>query len=301
MSPPGAGDGAPARRIRPRDWVVVAVVALIAAGLAGYLAFRPSDSGGDEAAPTSAPTSSAGPMADSDATPTTSSATRSTSRSTSHVTTTQPSPAGSASVTSPAGSASVTSPTKAPRIGPLGNLSRRIKGDPLALGRVDAPVVMVSFEDFRCPFCAQFSRTTEPKLIEKYVKTGVLRIEWRDLPIFGPQSTQAAIAGRAAAAQGKFWEFVRAVYADAPSGGHPDLPRNALIDYARQAGVPDIARFTADMDDPALSAAVNKDLKEGSALGVPSTPAFVIDGYPIVGAQPLKQFTDLIDTVQTLQ
>lgn len=85
-----------------------------------------------------------------------------------------------------------------PEMGPVGDLSRRIDGDPLALGAVDAPVVMVAYSDYRCPFCAKFSRDTEPVLVEKYVDEGVLRIEWRDLPIFGEQSMSAARAGRAA-------------------------------------------------------------------------------------------------------
>jgi protein-disulfide isomerase len=189
---------------------------------------------------------------------------------------------------------------QATRIGPLGDLSRRIDGDPLAIGRVDAPVVMVWFSDYRCPFCAQFSRTTLPQLVDRYVDAGVLRIEWRDLPIFGPESVRAAVAGRAAAAQGRFWQFKDAVYRAAPDRGHPELSRQALIDFARAAGVPDIDAFSAALDDPELTADVDQDVEQGSFLGVPSTPAFVIDGYPVLGAQPLSEFTTVIDTVQTL-
>jgi protein-disulfide isomerase len=298
-----------ARRVRTRDWVVVAVVAAIVLGLGGYLLLQPS--GDQRAAPAdataSADTATSTRPASTDPAPTDPAASPPPTESTRG---SSPPPHGSddgdgvvnsmiqPTVVTETG---ITDPSKAPPIGPLGDLSRRIKNDPLALGRLDAPVVMVSFEDFRCPFCAQFARTTEPKLIEKYVKAGVLRIEWRDLPIFGPESTQAAIAGRAAARQGKFWQFVHAIYADAPEHGHADLPRATLIDYARQVGVPDIAAFTKALDDPALAKAVNDDLEQGSFLGVPSTPAFVINGYPIVGAQPLTEFTTLIDTVQTLR
>src|SRR5699024_1196470 len=85
--------------------------------------------------------------------------------------------------------------------GPLGDLARRDEGDPLAMGAVDAPVVMVEFADYRCPFCAKFSRDVEPELIEQYVDTGKLRIEWRDMPIYGEDSARAARAARAAAEQ----------------------------------------------------------------------------------------------------
>jgi protein-disulfide isomerase len=179
--------------------------------------------------------------------------------------------------------------------GPLGDLARRIPGDPLALGKVDAPVVMVMFSDFRCPFCAQFSRETEPQLVSRYVDNGTLRIEWRDFAIFGPESTRAAEAGRAAAAQGLFWEYNRAIYADSPERAHADLSDEKLFAYARQVGVPDMARFERDMNSPATAKAVAADVAEATSLGVPSTPAFVIDGNPILGAQPPAVFTGAID------
>src|SRR5699024_10549139 len=69
------------------------------------------------------------------------------------------------------------------------DMSRRDEADPLAMGAVDAPVVMVEYADFRCPFCGVFARDVQPELISRYVDEGILRIEWRDLPIFGDQST----------------------------------------------------------------------------------------------------------------
>ncbi|WP_370588878.1 DsbA family protein [Pseudonocardia sp. C8] len=180
-------------------------------------------------------------------------------------------------------------------VGPLGDIARRQEGDPLALGRADAPVVMTIFSDYRCPFCAKFSRETEQQLIDEYVDDGRLRLEWRDYPIFGPESTVAAHAGRAAALQGMFWEYNRALYADTPERAKPDLPEDKLIAYAEQIGVPDMARFRADMDSPEVAGAVDRDLDEGSALGVPSTPSFVVNGYPIMGAQPVERFRAQID------
>jgi len=184
---------------------------------------------------------------------------------------------------------------EAAAIGPLGDLARRQEGDPLALGRTDAPVTMTIFSDYRCPFCAKFSRETEQQLIDEYVNDGRLRLEWRDYPIFGPESTVAAHAGRAAALQGKFWEYNRAVYADTPERTKPDLPEDKLLTYAEQAGIADMARFRADMDSPEVAQAVERDLAEGSAIGVPSTPAFVVNGYPIMGAQPVEAFRAQID------
>ncbi len=199
---------------------------------------------------------------------------------------------GGADEQAPAGGRAATTPAPT---GPLGDLARRVPGDPMALGAVDAPVVMVMFSDYRCPFCAKFSRDTEQELVDEYVTTGTLRIEWRDYPIFGPESTLGAEAGRAAAAQGRFWEFNRAVFASAPERGHPELTPDLLEQFATEAGVGDIARFRTDIADPATASAVQSDLGQASSLGVPSTPAFVINGNPVLGAQPLDDFRAAIE------
>ncbi|MGW9309799.1 DsbA family protein [Saccharomonospora azurea] len=178
---------------------------------------------------------------------------------------------------------------------PLADLPRRETGDPMALGATDAPVTMVMYEDYRCPFCAKFSRDIAPSLIDRYIDAGVLRMEWRDLPIFGEQSLLAARAGRAAAEQGRFWEFTEAVYAAAPDRGHPDLTADALRDFAREAGVDDLDRFTKDMNSDRFDAAIETDIREGTGVGVSSTPTFVVNGQPVLGAQPLDTFTSVID------
>ncbi|MCV7056593.1 DsbA family protein [Mycolicibacterium gilvum] len=175
------------------------------------------------------------------------------------------------------------------------SVERRAINDPLALGEVDAPVVMVMFADYRCPFCAKFSRDTEPQLVERFVSNGTLRLEWRDFPIFGDQSMLAARAGRAAAEQGKFWDFNHAVFAVAPDRGHADLTEDALIGFAEQAGVPDLDKFTAGMRGPTFDAAINADLTQATSLGVPSTPAFIVNGDPILGAQPTEDFERAIE------
>lgn len=182
-----------------------------------------------------------------------------------------------------------------PGIGPVGDMARRTEGDPLARGPVDAPVVLVVYSDYRCPFCAKFSRDTEPQLVDKYVEAGKLRIEWRDLPIFGEESMVAARAGRAAAAQGRFWEFNSALYAAAPDRGHPTFDQAALRGFAQQAGVPDLDRFARDAADTSVDSDIAADALEANMIGVASTPSFVIDGYPVLGAQPLSAFEQLIE------
>jgi len=175
------------------------------------------------------------------------------------------------------------------------DMSRRKAGDPTAKGSPTAPVVLVEYADYRCPFCGLFSRDTLPSLVKKYVDSGQLRVEWRDLPVFGAESSSAAVAGRAAGEQGRFWQFNEAVYAIAPERGHAALPRERLIQLAGAAGVPDLKKFEADLDSSELKKAVAVDAQEAAGLGATGTPTFLVNDTPIVGAQPLATFERAID------
>lgn len=178
---------------------------------------------------------------------------------------------------------------------PEPNLERRRDGDPLAVGPIDAPVVMIEYSDFRCPFCGVYARKTQPEIMKKYVETGLLRIEWRDLPVLGEASVNGAVAARAAAEQGQFWEYNEAVYAAAPERGKAELNDAELLGLAEKTGIPDLAKFSADMKRPELLAQVKADLAEGTGLGLNSTPTFIINNQAIPGAQPLEIFTQVID------
>ncbi|RSN47013.1 DsbA family protein [Actinomadura sp. WAC 06369] len=168
-------------------------------------------------------------------------------------------------------------------------VARRQAGDPRAVGRADAPVVLIEYSDFQCPFCGKFARDVRPKLM-RYVENGDLRIEWRDFPIFGAESEAAARAGYAAGLQGRFWEFHDVAYAKERKRNSGAFSRENLAKMAGEAGVPDLDRFRLDMTlDPAVEA-LRRDMAEGHELGVPSTPAFLINGKPMLGAQPFEVF-----------
>jgi protein-disulfide isomerase len=176
----------------------------------------------------------------------------------------------------------------------LSFVERRDEGDPYAMGAVDAPVVMVEYADFQCPFCGVFARDTHPTLEERYVDEGVLRIEYRDVPILGEDSYSAALGARAAAAQGAFWEFHDEIFAEDRERNAGELAPDRLIEMAADLGL-DVDRFRADLEDPATEEAVQRDLQEARELGVSSTPAFLINGRPILGAQPLDAFVSVIE------
>lgn len=176
----------------------------------------------------------------------------------------------------------------------LKKLPRRDPNDYMAKGRVDAKVVLIEWSDYRCPYCAVWATRTQPAL-QKYIDNGTLRIEYRDMPLFGEQSEMTSIAARAAGQQGKFWEFHEAVYAAAPQSGHPDIPNSKLVEFAKQVGVPDIAKFEADLNDPALRQGMEADLAQATEMRVTGTPFFIVGTQPLGGAQPTEVFIAAIE------
>lgn len=199
-------------------------------------------------------------------------------------------------LTSPFGDADQDATASAPGAAQPQDGSEATSGrqDPLSLGEPDAPVVLVEYSDFQCPFCGKFARDTEPELIDRYVDDGTLRIEWRDFPYIGSESYMAAHAGRAAALQDKFWEFHDAMYADQPPPNSGQVDEAYLVDVAERIGL-DVPRFRKDLFSGDVAAAVAKDFREGLSRGVNGTPAFFLNGQMIVGAQPLDVFVRAIE------
>lgn len=167
--------------------------------------------------------------------------------------------------------------------------------DPMAIGDINAPVVLSEWTDMRCPFCAVFSRETLPQIVQEYVDSGQVRIEINDVSFFGDDSATAAVAARAAGNQGRYAQYLEVMYAAAPEDGHPDMPREKLIGFAQAAGVADLALFEADLDDPALAAAVQQSTARAQQLGVNSVPFFVVEGGAFAGAHPIENFRQVLD------
>jgi len=171
----------------------------------------------------------------------------------------------------------------------------------LMLGRAGAPVTIVEFGDYQCTNCGAFARDTEPALIRQYVDPGVVRLVWRDFPWVDAQSVAAAVAARAAGLQGKFWAYHDYLFAHQFPDEHSGLVTAAYLrSVARQLGL-NMALFGRDVADPALAAAVRADKAFGEGLGAPGTPAFLINGRPFFGAQPLSAFEAAIARARTGQ
>ncbi len=173
------------------------------------------------------------------------------------------------------------------------DLQRRDPEDPMAVGEVDAPVVMIEYADYRCPYCARFHLEIRPELMP-LVEDGTLRIEFRDFVIFDETSQLAAVAGRAAAEQDRLEEFQSAVFA-LSTDGHGEYGQEEILEIAEEVGVPDLEQFEADLTDAELTAAVEADSAEARAIGVSSTPTFLINTQVLQGAYPADRMLEIIE------
>jgi protein-disulfide isomerase len=155
-------------------------------------------------------------------------------------------------------------------------------------GSANAPVTMVKFEDFHCPFCRTVQATLS-ELLKRY--DGKLRLVHKDLPLdaLHPEARQAAEAARCAGDQGKFWEYHDALYGNAPRGAVGDLKN-----YAKQLEL-EQKSFDDCLDRGKYKAAVQKDVDEAVKLGLTGTPGFFINGRELSGAQPIEAFAAIID------
>ena len=155
-------------------------------------------------------------------------------------------------------------------------------------GDKDAPVTIVEFSDFQCPYCKTATGTIK-QVLDKY--PGKVRLVFRDFPLANihPLAPKAHEAARCAAEQGKFWEYHDVLFEHSPS-----LTPDELKQYAKDLKL-DAAAFDQCVDSGKYKAAVDQDTQEGLGLGLTGTPSFFINGRQLVGAQPLTAFQKIID------
>ena len=165
--------------------------------------------------------------------------------------------------------------------------------DLVAEGPVDAPVVLVMFTDFQCPYCAQWSHESLP-VMREYVDRGELRIEWRDVNVYGDDSERAARAVVAASMQDQFEAYHDTLFEGGQIRSPGELSEPALIEAAAELGM-DAEQFEQDMNSPEVQDIVDANAQQGIDIGAMSTPAFIIAGTPTIGAQPTEHFTQLVD------
>jgi protein-disulfide isomerase len=163
-----------------------------------------------------------------------------------------------------------------------------------SLGPADAPVTIIEFSDFQCPYCGRASNTVK-QIHERYPKQ--VRIVYRHLPLdsIHPHARPAAEAAACANAQSRFWEFHDKIFANQRALSAPDLQR-----YAKEVGL-DVAAFDQCVTERKFQALVDLDLKAANTAAAAAgkrslgTPAFFVNGILVSGAKPAEEFYRLID------
>jgi len=181
-------------------------------------------------------------------------------------------------------------------------MSKVSVGDGPSLGKPDAPVILIEFSDYQCPFCGRFFKQTFAALKADYIDTGKLRYVFRDFPLdsIHPQARKAAEAAHCAGAQGKYWEMHDTLFKNQGA-----LTVDNLKAFARDVGL-DMDAFNTCLDQGMYAEAVNQHLAAGSQAGINGTPGFFIgktsaegtlEATLIKGAQPITAFRQVIDSL----
>jgi protein-disulfide isomerase len=154
-------------------------------------------------------------------------------------------------------------------------------------GSGKAPVTLIEFSDFQCSFCRKFWQTTLPVIEKKYIKTGKVKFVYRHFAILGRQSVASALAAECAAEQGKFWEYHDKLFSNA--GSPLAFADGKLKGYANELRLKR-GDFDQCLDSEKYRSKVEGETGVAAYLGARGTPAFLLNGQLLVGAQPIKVF-----------
>ncbi len=161
--------------------------------------------------------------------------------------------------------------------------------DDPALGPADAPVLIIEFSDYQCPYCKKWHDEVFFRLLEEYGDR--VRFVYRDFPLSSihPFAATAAEAANCAGEQDAYWEYHSALFSEAYG-----FSRKAFEQYANDLQL-DMTAFTECLDSRRYRDEVQADYRDAAALGVNSTPTFFINGRPVLGAQPYEVFVRIIE------
>lgn len=175
--------------------------------------------------------------------------------------------------------------------------------DDPAIGDKNAPVTVIEFSDFQCPYCRKSYRDVLPQLKDNYVTTNKVRFVYRDFPLtqLHPGALPAAEAGECADEQGKFWEMHDKIFDEQNKKGQGTVAFSSddLKAWASEIGL-DTSKFNLCLDSEKYKSEVQKDQADGEKAGVQGTPTFFVgnakDGYVVIaGAYPYSDFKQVVD------
>ena len=176
----------------------------------------------------------------------------------------------------PAGDGGASANGQAGQAADVGSLFEGIPQNGISLGDPDAPATLIEFADLQCPFCAEYTREALPAVIERYVRTGRVRLELQLLSFIGPDSERAAQLAAAAAQQNLMWQFSDLFFADQGAENSGYATDAFLRGLARETPGLDVPQAFADRDSPAVARQLRQAQAQATALGVESTPSFLL-------------------------
>ena len=155
-------------------------------------------------------------------------------------------------------------------------------------GPANAPVTIVEFSDYQCPYCKAWFTQTWPQIQKAYA--GKIRLVYRDFPLYGahPNAEAAAEAASCAGEQGQYWQYHDQLF------NGSQLDDDAFNNYASNLKL-DLTRFQSCMTNHTYQKDVQANYQFGTTLGISGTPTFFLNGIPMVGAQPFSVFKQVID------
>jgi protein-disulfide isomerase len=163
------------------------------------------------------------------------------------------------------------------------------------MGDPNAPVHIVEYSDFQCPYCQKFWSETEPQLIDEYVNTGKVYFEYRSMGVFiGSESGWAAEGAYCAGDQNKFWEYHDTLFTNLTGENVGDFTKNKLVIYAKALNL-NMEEFESCISEEKYKGRVEQDAADAEADGVSAVPTFLINGVKLEGAQPFRTLKDFID------
>ncbi|MBW2982882.1 thioredoxin domain-containing protein [Candidatus Woesearchaeota archaeon] len=166
---------------------------------------------------------------------------------------------------------------------------KELADDDPVMGAEDAPITIVEFSDFECPYCTRFWEQTLPKIKEEFVDTGLVKLVYRDLPLsFHDNAQKAAEAAECAHDQDEFWAYHDKLFAS-----QDGLSTDSLKKYATDLGL-DVEEFNECLDSGKHAQEVQADAEAARQQGITGTPGFVINGQTISGAQPFDKFQQIV-------
>ncbi|MAG75360.1 MAG: hypothetical protein CL811_01260 [Colwelliaceae bacterium] len=184
-------------------------------------------------------------------------------------------------------------PVGSGRVVDTGGVQQVELGNAPVKGDASAPVTIVEFSDYECPFCGKFYSETLPQIEENYIKTGKVKLVFKDFPLgFHANAEGAAVAARCAGALGGDEDYYE--MHDLLFENQQGLNRANYVKWAGQVGVSQV-NFEKCLDSGEHESKVQADLLQGQSLGVTGTPGFLINGKLVSGAQPYSVFEQAIE------